>query len=178
MFLDRDGTVVREVGYLSRLEDLAVLPGAAAALKALGDAGYQRILVTNQSGVARGFFDLAFVERVHRELRARLRREGADLEGWYVCPHHPDWTGPCGCRKPATGLVDRAVAERGIDPARSWVVGDKRADVDLARNAGCRAGLVRTGYGRETERELRALGAPPDAVADDLAGLVEEILRP
>ncbi len=178
MFLDRDGTVVREVGYLSRLEDLAVLPGAAAALKALGDAGYQRILVTNQSGVARGFFDLAFVDRVHRELRDRLRREGADLEGWYVCPHHPDWTGPCGCRKPATGLVDRAVAERGLDPARSWVVGDKRADMDLARNAGCRAGLVRTGYGRETERELFDRGTPPDAVADELAGLVEEILRP
>ncbi len=177
VFLDRDGTLIREVGYLSRLEDLEVLPGVAEALRRLGEAGFLRLVVTNQSGVARGFFDRAFVDRVHAELRSRLQAAGADLEAGYVCPHHPQEVPPCDCRKPAPGLLDRAAREWGVEMARSWVVGDKAADVRLARAAGCRAGLVRTGYGRETERELAALGQGPDAVADDLGGLVEEILR-
>lgn len=177
-FLDRDGTLIREVGYLSRLEDVELLPGAAAALRRLGEAGYLRLVVTNQSGVARGMFDLAFVEETHRELRRRLQAEGADVEGFYVCPHHPDLTGPCGCRKPAPGLVERAAAEWGVDLAASWVVGDKPADVELARAAGCRAALVRTGYGARSAEELRARGVGPDLVAADLEEAVKEMLEP
>ncbi|GAB4271972.1 MAG: D-glycero-beta-D-manno-heptose 1,7-bisphosphate 7-phosphatase [Deferrisomatales bacterium] len=177
VFLDRDGTLVEEVGYLSRLADLRVLPGVPGALVRFARAGFARIVVTNQSGVARGRFPPAFVERAHAELRRRLRRRGADVEGFYVCPHHPEHGGPCPCRKPAPGLLLRAAADWDVDLAASWVVGDKAADLELARNAGCRAALVRTGYGRETEARVREGEAPrPDLVADDLAAATEAIL--
>ena len=175
VFLDRDGTLIREVNYLRRLEDLELLPRVPDALRRLGRAGYLCLVVTNQSGVARGYFDLGFVEAAHRELDRRLRAAGAGVDGFYVCPHHPDRTGPCGCRKPAPGMVLRAAAEWGVDPRESWVVGDKLEDILLARNAGCRSALVRTGYGGETERQL-AGGAAPEVVADDLAAAAEEIL--
>ncbi|MBI5441043.1 MAG: HAD family hydrolase [Deltaproteobacteria bacterium] len=175
-FLDRDGTIIREADYLSRLEDLELLPGAAVALKRLGEAGFLRLVVTNQSGVARKFFDAAFVEAAHEELRQRLRDEGGDVDGFYVCPHHPDHSGPCGCRKPLPGLVLRAVAEWAVDLSASWVIGDKASDVALARAVGCRAALVRTGYGRATEAELRASGTVADVTADDLLAATEEIL--
>lgn len=178
VFLDRDGTLIREMGYLSCLEELEVLPGVAGALRRLGEAGYVRLVVTNQSGVARGYFDAAFVEKAHGELLRRLQAEGAALEGFYVCPHHPDYTGECSCRKPRDGLVRRAAREWGLELAASWVVGDKPADVELARRAGCRAALVRTGYGARTEAELVEQGRAADVVADDLAGAVEEILAP
>ncbi len=177
VFLDRDGTLVREVEYLSKIEDLEILEGVPGALRRLGEAGYLRLVVTNQSGVARGYFDEAFVTETHRELRRRLRAEGADLEGFYVCPHHPAFSGPCGCRKPEPGMVERAAAEWGVDLARSWVVGDKAADLELARRAGCRGALVRTGYGATTERELAEEGERPQVVADGLAQAVESILK-
>lgn len=177
-FLDRDGTLIREVGYLSRLEDLEVLPGVARALRRLGEAGFVRLVVTNQSGIARGFFDEEFVASTHRELLDRLEAEGAGVEGFYVCPHHPDRTGACECRKPRPGLLCQAAGEWGLDLAGSWVVGDKEADVALARRAGCRAALVRTGYGAETEAALAAKGREADVVADDLEGVVREMLRP
>ncbi len=176
-FLDRDGTLIREVGYLSRLQDLELLPGVPRALRRLGEAGFVRLVVTNQSGVARGFFDGGFVERTHRELSLRLSAEGAAVEGFYVCPHHPEYTGDCACRKPKDGLLRRAARERGLDLSASWVFGDKPADVELAQRAGCRAALVRTGYGIETELALSARGIEADVVADDLEGAVEEVLR-
>ncbi|MFU8856515.1 MAG: D-glycero-alpha-D-manno-heptose-1,7-bisphosphate 7-phosphatase [Deferrisomatales bacterium] len=176
VFLDRDGTLIREVGYLSDLEALELLPGAAAALRRLGEAGYLRLVVTNQSGVARGYFDEAFVEATHRELLRRLREHGADVEAFYVCSHHPDFTGACACRKPNPGLVLRAAREWGVDLASSWVIGDKPADVEAGRRAGCRTALVRTGYGEETEAELAAAGRRADVLAADLAAAVEEIL--
>jgi len=177
VFLDRDGTLIREVHYLSRLADLELLSGVAQALRRLGQAGYLRLLVTNQSGVARGLFDLDFVAVCHAELRRRLRAGGADLEGCYVCPHHPDFGGPCGCRKPATGLLLQAAREHQVDLAGSWVVGDKPADILLGRAAGCRTVLVRTGYGSATERELQRAGLAADRVVDDLAAAAEEILH-
>jgi len=177
VFLDRDGTLIREAGYLSRLEDLEILPGVAEALRRLQGAGYLRVAVTNQSGVARGYYGPAFVRRTHEEIDRRLAREGASIDRWYVCPHHPDITGPCGCRKPEPGLLRRAAAELGVDIPRSWVVGDKPGDVELARRAGCRAALVRTGYGVDTERELRRAGRLPEVVADTLAEAVEEIIQ-
>ncbi len=175
VFLDRDGTLIREAHYLSRMEDLEVLPGVPEGLGRLRRAGFALVGVTNQSGVARGYFDLSFVEAVHREIDRRLGPAAA-LDGWYVCPHHPEFTGPCGCRKPEPGLVLRAAAELGLDPGRSWVVGDKPADLELARRTGCRAVLVRTGYGRETEERLGASGVKPDAIADDLRAAADRIL--
>lgn len=165
---------MREVGYLSRLEDLEVFPGVAGALGRLGEAGWLRLVVSNQSGVARGIVAEAFVRETHRALCARLQRDGGDLDGMYACPHHPELTGPCACRKPAPGLILEAAEEWEIDLSRSWVVGDKQSDLDAGRAAGCRTILVRTGYGLETEREPTGDGA--DFVADDLAAAVERIL--
>jgi D-glycero-D-manno-heptose 1,7-bisphosphate phosphatase len=175
-FLDRDGTIVRDAHYLSRLDDLELLPGAAAALKRLGDAGFLRLVVTNQSGVARGLVEAGFVERAHEELRRRLRAEGADVEGFYVCPHHPEHSGPCGCRKPLPGLVLQAAGEWDVDLPSSWVVGDKASDVELGRAVGCRAVLVRTGQGREAEEELRRRGFAADVTAEDLGSAVGQML--
>jgi D-glycero-D-manno-heptose 1,7-bisphosphate phosphatase len=177
VFLDRDGTMIREVGYLASLDDLEVLPGVGRALRRLGEAGFLRIVVTNQSGVARGYFGPEFVDAAHQELRRLLREEGADVEAFYTCPHHPDHTGPCRCRKPAPGLLERAAVEWGVDLAASWVVGDKQADVELGRAARCRSALVRTGYGARTEDELAAAGITPDVSATDLEAAVREILK-
>ena len=177
IFLDRDGTIIREVGYLSRLADLEVLPGVARALRRLGEAGFVRVVVTNQSGVARGLFERSFVEETHAELRRRLDEAGADIDAFYVCPHHPEFDGPCECRKPVPGLVRLAARDLGLDVSASWVIGDKVADVELGRRAGCRTCLVRTGYGRKSEAALTGSGLAPDLVADDLEVGADEILR-
>lgn len=176
LFLDRDGTLVREVDYLRRMAELEILPGVAQALQDAGAAGFLRLVITNQSGVARGFFGAEFVVQVHQEMCRRLQAQGANLEGLYVCPHHPEFSGPCGCRKPAPELVLRAAREHGVDLARSWVIGDKPADLELGRRAGCRTALVRTGYGSATAGRLVALGLRPEIIADDLSGAVKEIL--
>lgn len=177
VFLDRDGTLIEEVGYLSRLEDMTLLPGVPEALDLLARAGYLRLVVTNQSGVARGYFDRSFVDRIHWELQKLLKARGASVDGFYVCPHHPDHTGDCACRKPLPGLVHQAAQEWDLDVPACWVVGDKRADVELARQAGCRAALVRTGYGRVAEAELARDGRTVDVIADDLLGAAAELLR-
>ena len=151
VFLDRDGTLIEERGYLDRLDLIAPFPWASAALRRLRDAGYALVLVTNQAGVARGYFDEAFVQEAHRHLAALLAADGAVLDGYYYCPHHPDGTvagyrRTCRCRKPGP---DGGAGRRdlGLDVARSFVVGDKWLDVELAANAGARGILVRTGYG-------------------------------
>ncbi len=177
VFLDRDGTLIREVHYLSRSEDLDLLPGVPHALARLGAAGFLRLVVTNQSGVARGTFPLEFVTACHELLLRQVRDAGGDIEGFYVCPHHPDHTGLCECRKPATGLLSEAVVKWRVDLAKCWVVGDKPADILLGRNAGCTTALVRTGYGAETELKLAVDGVVPDVVGDDLPAVVEEILK-
>jgi D-glycero-D-manno-heptose 1,7-bisphosphate phosphatase len=177
VFLDRDGTLIEEVGYLSRMEDLRLFDGTAEALDLLRRAGYLCLLVTNQSGVARGYFDGAFVERVHGEIQARLQALGTSVDGFYVCPHHPDHSGACACRKPLPGLLHRAARDWGLDLRACWVVGDKPGDVELARAAGCRAALVRTGYGGETELQLQRDGISVEVIADDLLGAARELLR-
>ncbi len=174
VFLDRDGTLIREVGYLSRVEELEVLPGVAEALKRLGEAGYLRLVVSNQSGVARGYFDEATVERLNDALRDRLRAAGADVEDFAWCPHHPDHDKACACRKPEPGLLKELAARHGVDLKASWMVGDKAVDVAAGKNAGCRAALVRTGYGAAEEGE--AEGLRPDLVADDLKEFADALL--
>nr|WP_246325306.1 HAD family hydrolase [Dissulfurirhabdus thermomarina] len=179
--MDRDGTLVEDVHYLRRMEDLRLLPGAAGAVRRLNRAGWPVVVVTNQSGVARGYFAETFVEEVHRELDRRLAAEGARVDRWYYCPHHPEaGEGPyhraCRCRKPAPGMVERAAAELGLDPARSFVVGDGGVDLDLAAAVGARAVLVRTGQGRQTERRLAEGGGLAGVhVAEDLAAAAEWI---
>ena len=181
MFLDRDGTLIEEVGYLDRVDRVALYPWSIDAVRALNRAGLRVVMVTNQSGVARGFFTESVVEEVHGHIAALLEAGGARIDAYYYCPHHPDgkvaaYAQPCDCRKPGRGLVDRAARELGIDPVRSFVVGDRWLDVALARAVGARGVLVRTGYGM-TEESRAPENLIADAVADNLIGAVGWILR-
>lgn len=171
-FLDRDGTIIEEVGYLDRPERVAFYPWTIDAVRALNRAGLAVVMVTNQSGVARGFFTEAVVGDVHRHMAAMLAAGGARIDAYYYCPHHPDgkvegYTQGCDCRKPGRGLVDRAVRELGVDPARSFVVGDRWIDVALGRAVGAETVLVRTGYGI-TEEQKRPRDLTADAIVDNL----------
>jgi len=173
VFLDRDGTLIEERGYLDRLDLIAPFSYTAPALTRLREAGFALVLVTNQAGVARGYFDEAFVRRAHEHLAELLARDGIVLDGYYYCPHHPDGVVPayrqvCRCRKPSPGMIERAAADLQLDVARSFVVGDKWLDVELATNAGARGILVRTGYGADVENEA-ARRVEPAAVVDTLA---------
>ena len=136
MFLDRDGTMIEDVGYLDAIARVAFYPWTVDSIRALNRAGLAVVVVTNQSGIARGFFSEAFVEQTHRHISARLEAGGARIDAYYYCPHHPGGTvapyaRPCDCRKPARGLIEHAVADLGLDASRSFVVGDKWLDVQL-----------------------------------------------
>ena len=181
VFLDRDGTMIHDVGYLSRLEDLRWFPWTIEAVRLLHRAGFLICVTTNQSGVALGFCTDAFVRRVHEEMSSAIDAAGGRVDGWFYCPHHPEATIDalrldCGCRKPKPGLVRQAQQRFEIDLARSFVIGDKAADVGLASAVGAGGVLVRTGYG---EAELvRHDGRMPGAahVAADLLGAAAWIL--
>jgi D-glycero-D-manno-heptose 1,7-bisphosphate phosphatase len=180
VFLDRDGTLIEERGYLDRLDLMALIPGAPAALTRLQGAGFALVLVTNQAGVARGFFDEAFVRQAHEHLATLLACDGIALDGYYYCPHHPDgivdpYRRVCRCRKPAPGMVEQAARDLQLDVARSYVVGDKWIDVELARNAGARGILVRTGYGADSEVSMPS-NLEPAGIVDSLADAAELIV--
>jgi D-glycero-D-manno-heptose 1,7-bisphosphate phosphatase len=162
ILLDRDGTVIAEKHYLSDPAQVELLPGAADGLRLLQEAGYGLVLITNQSGIGRGMFTQQDLERVHARLEELLAAEGVHLDGIYSCPHAPEED--CDCRKPRTKLVRDAARDFGFNLTETWVVGDKLADIDLARNAGARSILVRTGYGQDAE----AKGAKADVVVDGL----------
>jgi D-glycero-D-manno-heptose 1,7-bisphosphate phosphatase len=158
VFVDRDGTINREVEYLASVDALRLIPGTAEGIRRLRTAGFAIVVVTNQSAVARGLIDLPGLRAVHTALERRLAARGARLDGIYVCPHHPTEGVPpfrrrCRCRKPAPGLVRRAGRELGIDLGRSYCVGDTAADLGLARATGIRGVLVLTGHGRRTAAE-------------------------
>jgi D-glycero-D-manno-heptose 1,7-bisphosphate phosphatase len=182
VFLDRDGTVNEEVDYLTSPQDLHLIPRSAEAVRLANELGLRVIIVTNQSGVARGLLTEAELLAVHRALADRLAAGGAAVDAIYYCPHHPsEGTGTyrreCDCRKPGTGMIDRAVREFRIDPARSYVIGDRTVDVGMAKNAGARAILVLTGYGREERVLCERDGIPLDYVADDLFDAMEFVAR-
>lgn len=172
-FLDRDGTLIADPGYLHRPEEVRLLPGAAGAVSRLNAAGYAVVVVTNQSGIARGLYDVAAYEAVQRRLADLLQAAGARLDGAYYCPHHPDQSGPCACRKPGVGLFEEAARALGLDLRRSWFVGDKASDVVPARALGGRGVLVSTGDGPAHAAAARAAGA---TVVADLAAAADHIL--
>lgn len=180
VFLDRDGTLIEDVGYLDAVTRIAIFPWTIDAIRALNRAALPLVVVTNQSGVARKYFTEALVHETHRALDARLAAGGVHIDAYYYCPHHPDGKLPdyarqCDCRKPRPGLIDRAARDLNLDPARSFVVGDKWGDVGLARAVGARAVLVRTGTGAIAERRPRD-GLTADAVVDNLAAAASWIL--
>ncbi len=159
VFLDRDGVINEEVGYLSSVYDLRLISGAEKAIALLNGCGFEVVVVTNQSGVARGFFEEEQVQTIHAELNRRLAVSGAKVAGWYYCPHHPTegmvpYKMPCDCRKPGIGLVQRACEELGLKPQVSFVVGDTWRDMELAMNVHAVPVLVRTGYGDKTLHSL------------------------
>jgi D-glycero-D-manno-heptose 1,7-bisphosphate phosphatase len=183
VFLDRDGTLVRERGYLSDPDRVELEAGAAEAVRRLNRQGFAVVVVSNQSGVARGLFTEEDVAAVHRKIEALLAARGARLEGVYYCPHHPEgavqaYRRECTCRKPAAGMLLRAVEELGVALAGSYMIGDKLTDMETARRAGLCGILVRTGYGEEAWSQ--ALGQPgsetADRVAQDLAEAVDDVL--
>lgn len=175
VFLDRDGTINEEVGYLNHLSRFRLIPRAAEGIRLLKEAGFAVVVVTNQSGIARGFFPASLVEEVHALMREKLAEEGAHLDGIYFCPHHPEEG--CPCRKPKPGLVEQAARDLDLDLNRAFVVGDRYTDLLLARNIGARGVLVLTGYGRgELTYYLPKLGLKPDLVAEDLFEAARKIL--
>jgi D-glycero-D-manno-heptose 1,7-bisphosphate phosphatase len=147
VLLDRDGTVNIDRGYINDPDELELIRGAGQALAQLREQGLGLVIVSNQSGIGRGFLDEADLERIHARLTELLSKDGTALDGIYCCPHLP--TDRCVCRKPETALVARAAAEHGFDPAESFVVGDKACDIELGQRVGATTILVRTGYGDE-----------------------------
>jgi D-glycero-D-manno-heptose 1,7-bisphosphate phosphatase len=181
LFLDRDGVIIEEVEYLSNPSEVRLIPGSAQAIARLNQRGIPVVVVTNQAGVGRGYFPEARVAEVHRHLDRLLAAEGATIDRYYYCPHHPTAAvGPhrvnCPCRKPQPGMLLRAAAELHLNLKHSTIVGDKRSDLEAGLQAGCHAILVRTGYGAEEEKTLGPLAAKVTVVAD-LAAAVRNLER-
>jgi histidinol-phosphate phosphatase family protein len=176
VFLDRDGTLVVERGYLSDPDEIELLPGVARSLRELKAAGYPLVVISNQSGVGRGLFPESRVHEAMARLRRALRARGVELDAIYFCPHRPD--AGCACRKPGTALIERAADDLLLAPRRSAMVGDKLLDAETGRNAGAFGLLVRTGYGRDEEQRIGSdpAASPPDGVFDDLPAAARWIL--
>lgn len=171
VFLDRDGTIIDDPGYLSDPSQVRLLPGAADALVRLEAAGYRRIVITNQSGIGRGLYDRSAFDAVQREVERQLAEHGASVDATYHCPHLP--RAGCPCRKPGTALHREAVARFDLDLTRSWCVGDRPGDFLAATELGALGILVRTGEGERHAAAAAALGVP---VAADLAAATRQIL--
>jgi D-glycero-D-manno-heptose 1,7-bisphosphate phosphatase len=180
VFLDRDGTIVEEAGYPDRLDRLLFYPFSVDAIRTLNAGGFAVVVVTNQSGIARGIVPEPFVGEAHRFIADRVRHGGGRIDAFYYCPHHPDaidpsLRGPCDCRKPEPGLLRRAAGDLGLDLSRSFIVGDRWKDLEAGRPDGLRGVLVRTGVGRDQEQGgAQVRGA---IIVDDLAAAAAWILQ-
>lgn len=199
VFLDRDGTINEEVGYLDSLDKLRLFENTAEAIKLINESGMKAVLITNQSGVARGYFTEEFVRIVHRQIQEILQEKGAFLDGFYYCPHHPTegigiYLQTCTCRKPGSGMLIKAAGELNIDLNRSYAVGDMFKDIEAASRVGAKGILVKTGYGlKAMEKDLRRIpteyppeekGNPdasetlqPDYIAEDILDAVTWIIH-
>ena len=181
VFLDRDGTLVEEAGYLDRLERLVFFPYSVDAVRALNVGGFAVVVITNQSGVARGIVREAFVHEAHAHIARRLEAGGAHVDGFYYCPHHPDasieaFRKTCECRKPGIGMLTKAATDLDLDLSTSFAVGDRWHDVEAGHSAGARTVLVRTGYGGSEEAAGHA-GLTPEAIVDNVIEAAAWILR-
>lgn len=175
VFLDRDGVINEDFGWISSPEEMEIYPFAAKAIARANEAGFPVIVVTNQSVIARKLCTLDTLKRIHAKMELELAGEGARVDAIFFCPHHPDYSEGelCGCRKPETGLVDKAVLEFGIEPAESYLIGDKTSDIQTGINAGMQTILVRTGKaGKDGLFRVNA-----DWIEDDLLGAITRILH-
>jgi D-glycero-D-manno-heptose 1,7-bisphosphate phosphatase len=174
VFLDRDGVINEEIGYVSKIEDLKLISRSAEAIRTLNQNGFKVIVITNQSGIARGYFTKDDVERLHSELAQRLKNQDAYIDAFYFCPHHPK--DGCLCRKPSPQMLLDARDDFDLDLNASFMVGDKISDVKTGLNAGCTSILVLTGYGKDVKEKLLGVSGSIH-VARDLFEAVEWILK-
>ncbi len=183
VFLDRDGTINEQMGYINHSCRFQLLPGAAEAIKKLNDADIPVVVISNQSGLARGYFPEELLDEVHEKMNRLLAEKGAHVDAIYYCPHHPEakeeqFRAACSCRKPKPGLVLKAAEQLNLDPGRSYVVGDRWSDIKTAANCGAKSVLVRTGYGRGDELYIGPQQKiQPDYIAEDLMEAVAWILQ-
>ena len=174
VFLDRDGTVIQEREYLADPDGVSLIPGAIEGMHLLVEAGFRLVVVTNQSGIARGLYGVDDYRAVAGRLDEELAREGLTLDGTYFCPHHPEFSGPCKCRKPALGMYLQAARDLGLDLPDSFFIGDRRKDVEPGRALGGQGILVRTGYGVEEEAGVGEGTAVFDSLLDAARWIVAE----
>lgn len=183
VFLDRDGTVTREVGYVNHVDRLELLPQSAAAIRRLNQAGVPVVLATNQAGVARGYFPYELIAQTHERLQALLRAEGAFLDAIYFCPHVAEgkvapYNIECECRKPKTKMLEDAAHDLDLDLAASFTVGDKITDVIMGHRVGGRGVFVLTGYGKgDLEYQSHQWSDRPDHIAENIGEAIDWILR-
>ena len=183
VFMDRDGTINDETGYLSDPSGLSILPGAVDAIRLINENRIKAVVITNQSGVARGYFSEEMVGKIHLRLRELLGEKGVFLDAIYYCPHHPDVGPPeyckkCSCRKPALGMLNMASAELEIDLSHSYVIGDKLTDIEPAYKVGAKGILVLTGYGKDQMKSLNeGSKRQPHYIARDILEAVNWILQ-
>jgi D,D-heptose 1,7-bisphosphate phosphatase len=173
IFLDRDGTINEDIGYVTGPDELVVYPWSAEAIRLINESGMKAVVVTNQSGIARGLYTEGDLEAIHQKLALELGSSGARIDAFYYCPHHPRhgsnaYRRACRCRKPCGGMLEQAARDHKIDLSRSYVIGDKSSDIELATNAGARGILVMTGYGAETAGNPDLWPCSPAFVASNL----------
>jgi D-glycero-D-manno-heptose 1,7-bisphosphate phosphatase len=183
VFIDRDGTINEQLGYINHLSRFVIFPGVSEAVRLLNKNNWWAIIVSNQGGVARGYYPIELVEEIHAFLKSSLREQGATIDGIFFCPHHPagilpEYSSECDCRKPKTGLIDRAREVFDIDMSSSYVVGDRHVDIELASRLNLKGVLVKTGYGLgEIEYIIPEKRLKPHHVAEDLLDAVKWILN-
>lgn len=183
VFIDRDGTVNEQMGYINHPDRFVILPGVADAFRVLNKNGFLAIIISNQSGVARGYFPVELVDKTHDLMMQSLLRKGASVDGIFFCPHYPRGVVPeysldCDCRKPKTGLIKKACEHFDIDMSRSYMIGDHYTDMELADRAEIKGILVKTGYGRGViEYNLPGMTFQPCYIAEDLLDAVKWIIK-
>ncbi|HEY9723009.1 MAG TPA: HAD family hydrolase [Oscillatoriaceae cyanobacterium] len=181
VFLDRDGTLNVEAGYIRNLDDLRLMPGAADAIRRLNAVGVPAILATNQSGPARGYYPESWVQALNARLMSLLAAEGAHLDDVFYCPHHPEgvveaFTQDCRCRKPETGMLEDAAAKHGLDLSACYMIGDKSTDVEVGQRAGCRTVLLRSGFGEQVLAGTYQWPVEPDHIALTVVEAIDWVL--
>lgn len=186
IFLDRDGTINEEVGYLDSIDKLRIIPAAFEAIRLINKSRMKAVVITNQAGVARGLFDEAFVRQTHEQLQASFCQKGSVIDAFYYCPHHPtegspDYRKICDCRKPSPGLIFQAARDMDIDLSASYMIGDRYRDVEAAHRAGVKGVLVKTGYGTDVVENVgpdqETPEGKPEYIADNVLEAVRWIMR-
>ncbi len=183
VFLDRDGTINEQMGYINHISRFVLLPGVGQAIRKLNDRNIPVIVVTNQSGLARGYFPPALLDEVHAKMKQQLADDGARIDGLYICPHHPEakeekYRKTCNCRKPKTGLLEQAALDLDLDLTKSFMVGDRWSDLKCGVKAGATSILALTGYGRGDQQYIGPQQEiQPAMVAEDLNAAIDWIIE-